>query len=305
MSTLPAYEPSCIDPADARAIDVVIEARARAVGTLTVARVLPAAKRRMVGPFVFLDHLGPIALAPGVGFGIAPHPHIGLSTVTYMLAGEQIHRDSLGSVQPIRPGDVNLMTAGRGIVHSERADPAFRDAGGALHVVQIWLGLPEAHEDDEPSFEHHPQATLPAIAPAPGVRGRVLAGSAFGGRSPIRHPSDPLLVDLELAAGAAIELAADVAERALFVASGELVVGDQKLVANQLAVLCSRATRVSASADARALVPGGPALPPRFIDWNFVSSRRDAIDRARDAWKARSFPTIPTDSVEFVPYPDR
>ncbi|HEX8115321.1 MAG TPA: pirin family protein, partial [Kofleriaceae bacterium] len=206
MSTLPAHEPDCVDPPDARAIDLVIEARPRDVGTITVARVLPSPRRHMVGPFVFLDHLGPVTLAPGVGFDVRPHPHIGLSTVTYFLAGENVHRDSLGTVQTNRPGDLNLRTAGRGIVHSERADPAFRAAGGAMHGVQIWLALPDAHEDDEPSFEHHPAATLPAIAPADGVRGRVLLGAAFDARSPVHHPSDPLLVDLELAAGAALDV---------------------------------------------------------------------------------------------------
>ena len=305
MSTLPTHEPRCVDPDDARAIDLVIEGRARDVGTITVARVLPSPRRRMVGPFVFLDHMGPVTLAPGVGFDVRPHPHIGLSTVTYFLAGENVHRDSLGTVQTNRPGDLNLMTAGRGIVHSERADPAFRAAGGMMHGVQIWLALPEAHEDDAPSFEHHPATTLPAIAPADGVRGRVLLGAAFDARSPVRHPSDPLLVDLELAAGAALDIPGDAAERAVFVIEGELRIADHALPADQLAVLCAgRPVRVSAAAATRALILGGPALGDRFIEWNFVSSSRDRIDRARDAWKARQFPTIPTDDVEFIPWPE-
>src|SRR5262245_38141231 len=220
MSTLPANEPQCADPADSRAIDLVIEGRPRDVGTTTVARILPSPKRRMVGPFIFLDHLGPVVLAPGTGFDIRPHPHIGLSTVTYFLEGENVHRDSLGTVQVNRPGDVNLMTAGRGIVHSERADPGFRAAGGAMHGVQIWLALTDEHEDDPPSFEHHPEATLPAIAPAPGARGRVLLGEAFGARSPIRHASEPVLVDLHLDAGASITWPADAAERGVFVIEG-------------------------------------------------------------------------------------
>src|SRR5689334_22571753 len=198
MSTLPANEPSCADRADARAVDLVIEGRPRGVGTITVARLLPSPRRHMVGPFIFVDHMGPVELPPGVGFDVRPHPHIGLSTVTYFLAGENVHRDSLGTVQINRAHDLNIMTAGRGVVHSERAEPGFRASGGLMHGVQIWLALPDAHEDDAPSFEHHPAATLPAVAPGGGVRGRVLIGGLFGATSPVRHPSEPLLVDLQL-----------------------------------------------------------------------------------------------------------
>ena len=305
MSKLPSHDPVCVHPDDERAIDLRVEGRPRDVGTITVARLLPSPKRRMVGPFIFFDHMGPVVLAPGVGFDIRPHPHIGLSTVTYFFAGENTHRDSLGTVQVNRPGDVNLMTAGRGIVHSERADPAFRATGGIMHGVQIWLALPDAHEDDDPSFEHHPETALPAVALVPGARGRVLIGSAFGARSPILHPSDPLLVDLALAPGTSIELAADVPERALFVVDGELEIGNERLSANQLAVLCAdRSIRILASAATRALWIGGPPLGPRFIEWNFVSSAREKIDRARDAWKAREFPVIPTDAEEFIPWPE-
>src|SRR4051794_37484637 len=265
MTTPPSHEPHCVDPATdpagAGAIDLVIEARSRDVGTIIVARVLPSPRRHMVGPFVFLDHMGPVALAPGVGFDVRPHPHIGLSTVTYFFAGENVHRDSLGTVQTNRPGDLNLMTAGRGIVHSERADPAFRATGGAMHGVQIWLALPDAHEEDPPSFEHHPAQTLPAIAPADGVRGPVLLGAAFGARSPGRHPSDPLLVDLELAAGAALDIPGDTAERAVFVIEGELQIADQVLAADRLAVLGGdRPVRAAASAPTRAMILGGPPL---------------------------------------------
>jgi len=285
--------------------DLVIDGRPRAVGTITVARLLPSPKRRMVGSFIFVDHMGPTELAPGAGFDVRPHPHIGLSTVTYFLAGENVHRDSLGTTQINRPGDLNLMTAGRGVVHSERAEPAFRERGGRMHGVQIWLALPDAHEDDAPSFEHHPQATLPAIAPAPDVRGRVLLGGAYGARSPVRHPSEPVLVDLDLAAGAALELPADIAERGLFVIDGALELAGTALATNQLAVLRpEEPARATATAPTRALLLGGPPLPPRLIEWNFVASTRERIERARDAWKARAFPVIPTDADEFVPWPD-
>ncbi|HEY1557642.1 MAG TPA: pirin family protein [Kofleriaceae bacterium] len=305
MSTLPANEPKCLDPHDDHVIDLVIEARPRDLGTVTVARVLPSPKRRMVGPFIFADHMGPLVLAPGVGFDVRPHPHIGLSTVTYFFAGENVHRDSLGNVQVNRPGDVNLMTAGRGIVHSERAEPAFRAAGGEMHAVQIWLALTDAHEDDAPSFEHHAEATLPAIAPAPGVRGRVLLGAAFDAISPIRHPSEPMLVELRFDAGASLELPADAAERGLFVIDGTLRVGGDVLAANHLAVLCAgKSARATAGAPARAMWLGGPPPGPRYIEWNFVASSPERIERARDAWKARQFPAIPTDDQEFIPWPE-
>ena len=284
---------------------VVITSKPRDVDSLPVARVLPTAQRRMVGPFAFLDHMGPVVLAPGVGFDVRPHPHIGLSTVSYLFAGENVHRDSLGNVRVNRPGDVNMMTAGRGIVHSERADPAFRASGGDMHGVQIWLALPEAHEDVAPSFEHHPKATLPAIAPAAGARGRVLVGTAFGARSPIVHASEPVLVDIELDAGAELVVPAELAERALYVIAGELRVDDDRVAANHMAVLDGGAI-VAARAEVatHVLFFGGASLGPRFIEWNFVASSRAKIERARDAWKAREFPVIPGDDVEFIPWPE-
>jgi len=293
-------------PTDASSlVELVIEGRARDVGSFAVARLLPSPKRRMVGPFIFIDHMGPVTLAPGAGFDVKPHPHIGLSTVTYMLAGENVHRDSLGTVLHNRPGDINLMTAGRGIVHSERADPAFRASGGAMEGVQIWLALPDANEDQPPSFEHHAEATLPIATPAAGVRARVLLGTSYGARSPIEHPSAPQLVDLHLDAGACVELPAEVAERALFVIAGTVRIGELVLARDQLAVLAPGApTPIVADAPTRALMLGGPPLGPRFIDWNFVASTRERIDRAREAWKAGAFPVIPTDAVERVPYPE-
>ena len=301
MSTRPTNEPDCRDETADRAVDLVIAGRPRSVGSFTVSRLLPFAKRRMVGPFVFVDHMGPVDIAPGAGFDVPPHPHIGLSTLTYFLAGENVHRDSLGTVQVNRPGDVNLMTAGRGVVHSERADPAWRARGGAMHGVQIWLALPEANEEDAPSFAHHPQATLPVFASG-GVQGRVLAGTAFGASSPLRHPSAPLLVDLELAPGASIELP-DAEERGVFVIEGRIHIGAELVTSDQLAVVTPGRRTITAEVSTRALLLGGPHLGARFIDWNFVASSRDRIDRARAAWKARRFPEIPTDHDEFVPDP--
>jgi hypothetical protein len=305
MSNYPANEPECLE-ASAAAVELVIEGRPRDLGTIVVARLLPAPKRRMVGPFIFLDHMGPVELLPGVGFDVRPHPHIGLSTVTYFLAGENVHRDSLGTVQTNRPHDLNLMTAGRGVVHSERAEPAFRASGGLMHGVQIWLALPDANEDDPPSFEHHPAQTLPPIAPAAGVRGRVLIGSMYGATSPVRHPSAPLLVDLELDEGATLELPPEAAgERGVFVIGGELELAGEALATDHLAVL-SRAARVRVTArrPTRLMVIGGPPVGPRLIEWNFVASTRERIDAAREAWRAQQFPRIPTDDQEFIPLPE-
>lgn len=304
MTTPPDHEPEHRGPSGESAVELIIEGRPRGVGTMTVARLLPSAKRRLIGPFIYLDHMGPVALPPGVGFDVRPHPHIGLSTVTYFLQGENVHRDSLGTVQVNRPRDINLMTAGRGVVHSERAEPALRERGGVMHGVQMWLALPEANEDDAPSFEHHPEATLPAIFPGAGARGRVLAGAAFGASSPIRHPSEPLLVDLELDAGATIELP-DARERGVFVIEGEIAIDGQAIGANRLVVLTSGArVAVAATSRSRILILGGPQVGRRFIDWNFVASSKDRLDRARAAWKAGTFPAILTDDDEPVRYPD-
>ncbi len=303
MSDVPTHEPACHDRADA--VDLLIEGRPRDLGdNMIVSRLLPAAKRRMVGPFVFLDHMGPVTLPPGAGFDVRPHPHIGLSTVTYFLAGENVHRDSLGTVQTNRPFDINLMTAGRGVVHSERADPAFRASGGLMHGIQIWLALPTSHEDVAPSFEHHPKDTLPAISPAAGVTGRVLIGTAFGATSPIRHPSEPLLVDLHLEPGARISIAKDVLERAVFVIDGAVELSGHTCTTNQLAVLKPGELDLCASQASHVMLLGGGPLGARMLDWNFVATTKDRIDRAREAWKRQEFPTIPTDHDDFIPYPE-
>ena len=303
MSTLPHDDPRCVDE-DAPSIELVIEGRPRGVDSITVARLLPAPQRRMVGPFIFLDHMGPVVVAPGVGFDVRPHPHIGLSTVTYFLEGGNVHRDNLGSVQKNVPGDVNLMTAGRGVVHSERADPVWRAHGGMMHGIQMWLALPLEHEDDAPSFEHHPEATLPAIAVGSNARGRVLIGSAFGVTSPIVHPSHPMLVDLELDAAAEVDMPS-AQERAVLVIEGSLQVGDLTLPANRLAVLRNTGlVRVSTLTKTRLLVIGGPQLGPRFIEWNFVASTKDKIARASAAWKAQTFAKIPCDDQEYIPLPE-
>lgn len=283
------------------AVELVIEARARPVGNVQVARVLPVAQRRQVGPFVFLDHMGPVSFAPGNGIDVAPHPHIGLSTVTYLFEGEILHRDSLGSVQLIRPGEVNLMTAGRGVVHSERSEQAWRASGGTLHAAQLWLGLPLAHEEEAPSFEHRSSQALPLVS-LPGAQVRVLLGAVFGARSPTIHPADPLLLDVQLEAGASLELPPG-EQRALCAIEGELAVGAQTCARDQMLVFKpSVPAIVKANQHSRFLLLGGPPLDgPRLIDWNFVSSSKERIEEAKANWRARAFPLVPGDEIEFVP----
>ncbi len=304
---LPTVEPHLEPASGVSAVEVVLEGRPSQVGSLTVARRLRAVRRRSVGPFVFLDRMGPARLAPGEGFDVKPHPHIGLSTVTYLFAGENVHRDSLGSVQVNRPGDLNVMTAGRGIAHSERAEPSWKERGGVLDGMQLWLGVPQAHEEDAPSFESYAARTLPSVEPVVGVRGCVALGAAWGARSPATHISAPLLVDLEVQAGVVCALPALAAEQAVFVAAGSIELEAQRLDVNRLAVLRRGAeVRLRADGPARLLVLGGPALDgPRYLDWNFVSSRKERLAEAVRDWKERRFPPIPGDDLEHVPYPDR
>ena len=291
------------DPHDA-AIERVIDARARELAGLSVRRVLPALHRRTVGPFIFLDHMGTHAIAPGGGVDVPPHPHIGLATVTYLYEGELVHRDSLGSQQPIRPGDVNWMTAGRGVVHSERTAADQRAAGGRLHGLQLWVALPIAHEDAAPTFHHHPARTLPELE-LDGVRVRVLAGAAHGVTSPIATLSPLAYVDATLPAGAALPVERTHAERAVYVVDGEVTCAGTAAGPGRLLVLAPGAeVVVRAVTPARlALLAGAPLDGPRLIDWNFVASSRARIEQARADWRDRRFPLVPGDEHDFVPLP--
>ena len=305
MSIEEAHEATCEAHED-RGLSLVIEGRARPLGGLDVTRLLPVRERRAVGPFVFLDHMGPVMFAPGSGIDVRPHPHIGLSTVTYLFEGEIVHRDSLGSVQVVRPGEIDLMTAGRGVVHSERSAPAWRALGGALHGLQLWLGVPAAREEDEPSFAHHPREVFPEIALAgAGARARVLLGAALGAASPVEHPSRPWMVDVELDGGSTFELEASPDERAVYVVAGEVAIGDRAFERfRPLVAAPGAALTVGARRPSRVVALGGPPLDgPRFMDWNFVSSSRERIERAKAAWRAQTFPRIPGDDREHVPLP--
>lgn len=286
------------------AVELVVPSRPRVIGGLPVGRVLPWFRRRSVGPFVFLDHLGPIELAPGAPFDVLPHPHIGLATVTYFFAGEALHRDSVGSRQMIVPGDVNWMSAGRGIAHSERSTDAQRSRGGALHGMQFWVALPRAHEDAEPWFAHHPAATLPLLELGEHVRVRLLAGAAWGARSPVAVASPLFQADAELDAGARLELPRDLGARAVYVASGAVAIDGEVHGARELLVLAPAASALVALEPARVLLFGGEPLPePRLIEWNFVASSRERIDAAKRAWRERRFPRVAGETDEFVPLP--
>lgn len=285
-------------------IERVIDPRPRDIGGFEVRRVLPAGRRQMVGPFIFFDHMGPKEFAPGAGIDVRPHPHICLATVTYLFAGELVHRDSLGFVQPIRPGDVNWMTAGRGIVHSERTDPALRRRGAHLHGIQSWVALPKSVEEAEPAFFHHPAPTLPAIE-RPGVRMRVIAGTAFGARSPVETFSETLYLDAALSTGSQLELPDEHPERAIYVADGRIAVGGAEFGSGRMIVLNEGGSAdIQALAESRLLLVGGAPLDgPRYIWWNFVASSLERIERAKADWAAQRFAGVPGET-EFIPLPE-
>ncbi|ASK34510.1 hypothetical protein CEK62_08990 [Alcanivorax sp. N3-2A] len=271
-----------------------------------VRRLLPAAGRQRVGPFIFFDHMGPHRFPEGSHDGdVRPHPHIGLATVTYLFSGAMMHRDSLGTVQRIEPGEINLMSAGRGIVHSERMPEDVRASGVPVEGIQTWLALPEAFEDDEPAFSHHPIDTLPVYQDR-GVRARVLLGEAFELRSPVVTDSPALYLDIELEAGASLPLPPSVLERAIYVVSGEPRASDEPLPTHHVMVLESGRSWLLEALDrpARLMLFGGEPLPGRrHIHWNFVSSHPERIERAREDWRHQRFAPVP-DEHEWIPLPE-
>jgi redox-sensitive bicupin YhaK (pirin superfamily) len=304
MSWLPTSDPVRV-VTERGSIVAVIEGRPRDLGGFSVQRVLPARERRMVGPFAFFDHFGPMTLPPGVGMDVRPHPHIGLATVTYLFEGRMVHRDSLGSVQVIRAGDVNWMTAGRGIVHSERSDPEERALGAHSHGLQLWVALPREHEETVPSFDHHEAASLPRL-PAPGLERCVIAGTAWGVTSPVHTLSPLFYVDVKMEPGATVVLPDEHAERAAYLVSGTARADDHPVTAGQMVVFEPH-TRAVLHADTAArvmLLGGAPLDGERHIWWNFVSSSRERIEKAKADWKEGRFPKIPGDETEFIPLPD-
>ncbi|HEY2816739.1 MAG TPA: pirin family protein [Casimicrobiaceae bacterium] len=283
----------------------ILNPNLRDLGGFSVRRVLPALARKTVGPFIFFDHFGPTDLAPGQGVDVRPHPHVGLATVTYLFDGALMHRDSLGSVQRIEPGDVNWMTAGRGIVHSERSAAEDRATGIRMHGLQTWVALPLALEDTIPSFTHVPGATLPRID-ADGARIVVVAGHAFGRHAPTPATSDTLYAAVELDAGATLELPAEHEERAIYVAAGTVELDGLVVAEAQMAVLAGdESVRITAPGGAMVMLVGGAKLDgDRIIWWNFVASSRERIERAKEKWRAQQFGRVAGDS-EFIPLPEQ
>jgi redox-sensitive bicupin YhaK (pirin superfamily) len=304
MSSLPTSDPVCTSDPAAPSIETIIDARPRDLGGFTVGRLLPSTARRLVGPFIFFDHMGPAEFPPGAGMDVRPHPHIGLATVTYLFEGEILHRDSLGSLQPIRPGDINWMTAGRGIVHSERTSPELRESGLKINGLQLWVALPIADEETAPEFHHHPAATLPALE-RDGARIRVLAGTAYGETSPVRTFSSLFYVDVALPAGCTLPVPRDHEERAAYVVEGAISCGVEQAAPGRMLVFTPGAEVVlRAESDSRiVLVGGAPLEGQRHIFWNFVSSSTERIEQAKLDWKEQRFAKVPGDELEFIPLP--
>ncbi|HEX5325911.1 MAG TPA: pirin family protein, partial [Acetobacteraceae bacterium] len=288
-------------------VELVLLPRAHDVGGFEVRRALPAQERQMVGPFIFFDQMGPGEFLAGQGLDVRPHPHIGLATVTYLFEGEILHRDSLGSHQPMVPGDVNWMTAGRGIAHSERTDQALRTRSNHLFGIQSWVALPKTAEETAPAFVHHVAASLPSVEDG-GLRLRLIAGKAWGITSPVAASSPLFYADAALAPGGNLPLPDEQEERAAYVLDGEVeVAGDQFAPGRMLVFRAGDRLALRAGPQgARVLLLGGAAMDgPRYLFWNFVSSSRERIEQAKTDWKAGRFGKVPGDEKEFIPLPER
>ena len=313
MSFFPAKDPVLGDAGSSDAIAQVIVPRTVDLGGFQVHRVLPSARKRMVGPFIFFDHMGPAVFRAGDGVDVRPHPHIGLSTVTYLFDGEIVHRDSLGSALPIRPGAVNLMTAGRGIVHSERTAADHRDGGEPLHGLQLWVALPAQDEEMAPAFAHTAAAEIPELRDN-GLTLRVIAGAMHGLASPVTTTWETIFAEAHLQAGTVLPFAPEHEERALYVVAGEIEIGGDRHGAERLLLLKpGERIDVKAVGDDQngaqnaahvILVGGAPMDGPRHIWWNFVSSRKERIESAKADWKAGRFDIVPSDNKEFIPLPE-
>ena len=305
MSWRPSEDPVPGDRRSCAALDVVIVPRGRDLGGFNVRRALPSAQRQMVGPFIFWDQMGPADFGAGEGIEVRPHPHIGLATLTYLFDGKIFHRDSLGSAQAILPGDVNWMTAGKGIVHSERTSPEWKaQASRKMFGIQSWVALPRAAEEVKPDFFHHRAETLPVIE-AEGKRVRLIAGSLFGETSPVRTFSEMFYADVELSSGAKVPLQACHEERAIYVAEGMIDIGSDIFESGRLLVFRpGDEITVTAVARSRLLFLGGePMDGPRHIWWNFVSSSRERIEQAKEDWVNQRFDIVPGDEKDFAPLP--
>ncbi|BCH34158.1 hypothetical protein MesoLjLc_60880 [Mesorhizobium sp. L-8-10] len=305
MSFFPGNDPQAGDVFACDAIELMVIPNARDIGGFAVRRALPTARRRLVGPFIFFDRMGPAILRAGQALDVRPHPHIGLSTVTYLFDGKVRHRDSLGTEMVIEPGDVNLMTAGRGIVHSERSPEELRGGPLSISGLQTWLALPEDKEEMAPVFDNTPRGELPDFS-YQGVTGRVVIGDFDGMRSPVRTTSDTLYVDIRLDAGASVDLPAEAEERAIYVLDGMVTIAGDRFPSDRLLVFRpgDRIT-VSTEAGAHFMLFGGASLgSKRYIWWNFVSSSQERIEQAKEEWRTGRFDIVPGDEKEFIPLPE-
>lgn len=280
----------------------IIEPRETDLGEFSVRRALPYGKQRTVGPWIFFDHMGPANFAAGEGINVRPHPHINLATVTYLFEGEILHRDSLGSHLPIRPGDINLMVAGKGITHSERERDEVRSVDHTLHGLQLWHALPEADEEIDPAFYHYPGAEIPGVTEG-NVPVRVLMGTAYGVTSPVKTFAETLYVEAHLQAGDSL-LTPKAEQMAIYVAAGSIRIDDQPVAQYSMVILDDNTqSTIHAEEETRIAIVGGEKIGERFIDWNFVSSRKERIEQAKDDWRNGRFSKVPGDEDEFIPLP--
>jgi redox-sensitive bicupin YhaK (pirin superfamily) len=307
MSFFPGKDPEAGDAYSCEAIAHVVVPRTVDLGDgFLVRRALPSARSRMVGPFIFFDHFGPAEFRAGKGLDVRPHPHIGLATVTYLFDGEIMHRDSLGTAAAIKPGEVNWMTAGRGIVHSERTGPEIRTTGSPIHGLQMWVALPQAKEEVEPGFAHHKIDEFPLVRDD-GTFVRVVVGSLYGAQSPVPTLHETIFANALLRAGATLPLDADHEERALYVVDGAVEIAGDKFESGRLLVFKpgDRVTIKAATDTHFVIVGGAPMDGPRHIWWNFVSSRKERIEQAKAEWTAGHFGKVPGDEIEFIPLPEK
>lgn len=305
MSWFPSNDPTPGDPTSCDALDLIVVPRTRDLGDgFAVRRALPHGKRQMIGPFIFFDHFGPVQFLAGKGMDVRPHPHIGLATVTYLFDGRIMHRDSEGNIQEIAPGAMNLMTAGRGIAHSERTPDVQRADGQSMLGLQSWIALPKGREEIAPSFQHYDASVLPTVSDN-GVRARIIAGSAFGAQAPVEMVSPWFYVEVTAKAGSSVPLDADHEERAIYVVDGEIEIAGERHAGPRLLIF-RPGDRITAriTADTRMMLLGGDALEgPRHIWWNFVSSSKERIEQAKADWTAGRFEAVPGEH-EFIPLPE-
>ncbi|XOV89958.1 MAG: pirin family protein [Pseudomonadota bacterium] len=304
MSAQDCNEPTCTNATQA-AIAQVITPVARDLGEFSVKRVLPAPDQRRVGPFIFFDHMGPAEFPPGGGINVRPHPHIGLSTLTYLFEGSILHRDSLGYVQPIEPGAVNWMTAGRGIVHSERTPDNLKTSGYSLHGIQSWIALPDGQEEIEPSFDHHPASSLPTFTTAEGVHMTLIAGSAYGQQSPVQTHSRLFYLHADAPAGSLVLLPDEFEERALYIVSGEVTINEEQFGAGRMVIFTSGTdVRIRVTESSRLMLLGGePLASDRIVWWNFSASSPARLEQAKADWREGRFGSIAGES-DFIPLPE-